>query len=162
MPTGIKPIFINNMMSIYGLSHPHDSKVFPDLPEHQDNPSQLRLQHDGLATDDKARLEPMCLAEYLISGPGGMDPDIEIDDDTYDECREVLSRILEDAYTQSGTFRRLMNYAYDQELHDVEQRWLLGAGENFGTTVTDEDLESSEGRKVIALNLDDTDDDSIP
>ncbi|AUO52622.1 GogA [Salmonella enterica subsp. enterica serovar Thompson] len=49
-----------------------------------------------------------------------MDPDIEIDDDTYDECREVLSRILEDAYTQSGTFRRLMNYAYDQELHDVE------------------------------------------
>ncbi|HFS0243098.1 TPA: PipA/GogA/GtgA family type III secretion system effector, partial [Salmonella enterica] len=28
MPTGIKPIFINNMMSIYGLSHPHDSKVF--------------------------------------------------------------------------------------------------------------------------------------
>ncbi|EAA1888330.1 PipA/GogA/GtgA family type III secretion system effector [Salmonella enterica] len=162
MPTGIKPIFINNMMSTYGLSHPHDSKVFPDLPEHQDNPSQLRLQHDGLATDDKARLEPMCLAEYLISGPGGMDPDIEIDDDTYDECREVLSRILEDAYTQSGTFRRLMNYAYDQELHDVEQRWLLGAGENFGTTVTDEDLESSEGRKVIALNLDDTDDDSIP
>ncbi|EAS9587265.1 PipA/GogA/GtgA family type III secretion system effector, partial [Salmonella enterica] len=27
MPAGIKPIFINNMMSIYGLSHPHDSKV---------------------------------------------------------------------------------------------------------------------------------------
>ncbi|EDM5768218.1 PipA/GogA/GtgA family type III secretion system effector, partial [Salmonella enterica subsp. enterica serovar 4:i:-] len=26
MPTGIKPIFINNMMSTYGLSHPHDSK----------------------------------------------------------------------------------------------------------------------------------------
>ncbi|EAA5403811.1 TPA: PipA/GogA/GtgA family type III secretion system effector, partial [Salmonella enterica subsp. enterica serovar Typhimurium] len=25
MPAGIKPIFINNMMSIYGLSHPHDS-----------------------------------------------------------------------------------------------------------------------------------------
>ncbi|EAA4183764.1 PipA/GogA/GtgA family type III secretion system effector, partial [Salmonella enterica subsp. enterica] len=25
MPTGIKPIFINNMMSTYGLSHPHDS-----------------------------------------------------------------------------------------------------------------------------------------
>ncbi|ECG3676214.1 TPA: PipA/GogA/GtgA family type III secretion system effector, partial [Salmonella enterica] len=24
MPTGIKPIFINNMMSTYGLSHPHD------------------------------------------------------------------------------------------------------------------------------------------
>ncbi|EAY3272289.1 TPA: PipA/GogA/GtgA family type III secretion system effector, partial [Salmonella enterica subsp. enterica serovar Typhimurium] len=23
MPTGIKPIFINNMMSTYGLSHPH-------------------------------------------------------------------------------------------------------------------------------------------
>ncbi|EBM5829099.1 PipA/GogA/GtgA family type III secretion system effector, partial [Salmonella enterica] len=27
MPAGIKPIFINNMMSTYGLSHPHDSKV---------------------------------------------------------------------------------------------------------------------------------------
>ncbi|EDC7681996.1 PipA/GogA/GtgA family type III secretion system effector, partial [Salmonella enterica] len=26
MPAGIKPIFINNMMSTYGLSHPHDSK----------------------------------------------------------------------------------------------------------------------------------------
>ncbi len=89
----------------------------------------------------------MCLAEYLISGPGGMDPDIEIDDDTYDECREVLSRILEDAYTQSGTFRRLMNYAYDQELHDVEQRWLLGAGENFGTTVTDEDRRVQKAEK---------------
>ncbi|EAU2484326.1 PipA/GogA/GtgA family type III secretion system effector, partial [Salmonella enterica] len=25
MPTGIKPIFINNMMSTYGLSHSHDS-----------------------------------------------------------------------------------------------------------------------------------------
>ncbi|EBM5694230.1 PipA/GogA/GtgA family type III secretion system effector, partial [Salmonella enterica] len=25
MPAGIKPIFINNMMSTYGLSHPHDS-----------------------------------------------------------------------------------------------------------------------------------------
>ncbi|EIZ7826366.1 PipA/GogA/GtgA family type III secretion system effector, partial [Salmonella enterica] len=24
MPAGIKPIFINNMMSTYGLSHPHD------------------------------------------------------------------------------------------------------------------------------------------
>ncbi|EEK9148583.1 PipA/GogA/GtgA family type III secretion system effector, partial [Salmonella enterica] len=23
MPAGIKPIFINNMMSTYGLSHPH-------------------------------------------------------------------------------------------------------------------------------------------
>ncbi|TRN46799.1 phage holin, lambda family, partial [Salmonella enterica subsp. enterica] len=102
-------------------SHPHDSKVFPDLPEHQDNPSQLRLQHDGLATDDKARLEPMCLAEYLISGPGGMDPDIEIDDDTYDECREVLSRILEDAYTQSGTYGRLI---YDGATR--KNKWLEG------------------------------------
>ncbi len=124
-------------MSTYALSHPHDIKVFPDLPEHQDNPSQLRLQHDGLATDDYARRDPMWHAECLISGPGGMDPDIEIDDDTYDEWREVLSRIIEDAYTQSGTFRRLINYAYDQELHDVEQRWLLGAGENLVTTVTD-------------------------
>jgi len=162
MPTGIKPLFINNMTLTYGLSYPSDSKIFSDIPEHNDNPSQLRLQHDCLATDDNFRLEPVRLAEYLISGPGGMDPDVEIDDDSYEECREVLSRILEDAYTQSGTFRRLMNYAYDQELHDVEQRWLLGAGENFGTTVTEQDQVSSEGRKVIALNLDDTDDDSIP
>ncbi len=145
MPPGMNPIFINNMRSTYGFSHPHDSKVLPALPAHQDNPSQLRLQHDGLATDDKARLDPMCLGEYLISGPGGRDPDIEIDDDTYDECREVLSRILDDEYTQSGTFRRLMNYAYDQELLDVELLWLLGAGEYFGSTVTDDDLELSDG-----------------
>ncbi|MCF3797943.1 PipA/GogA/GtgA family type III secretion system effector, partial [Salmonella enterica subsp. enterica serovar Weltevreden] len=46
MPAVIKPIFINNLMSIYGLSHTHVSKVFPELPVHQDNTSQLRLQHD--------------------------------------------------------------------------------------------------------------------
>ncbi|WP_139104782.1 PipA/GogA/GtgA family type III secretion system effector, partial [Salmonella enterica] len=37
-----------------------------------------------------------------------------------------------------------------------------GAGENFGTTVTDEDLESSEGRKVSARNLDETDEEARP
>ncbi|EDW2587875.1 PipA/GogA/GtgA family type III secretion system effector [Salmonella enterica subsp. enterica] len=136
--------------------------VFPDIPEHAENPSQLRLAYDCLALNSEFRLEPVYLVEYLISGAGGIDPDTEIDDDTYDECREVLSRILEDAYTQSGTFRRLMNYAYEKELHDVEQRWLLGAGEAFETTVTLEDFKLTEGRKVICLNLDDTDDDSSP
>lgn len=50
-----------------------------------------------------------------------------------------------------------MNYAYEKELHDVEQRWLLGAGEAFETTVAQEHFKLSEGRKVICLNLDDTD-----
>ncbi len=66
------------------------------------------------------------MVEYLISGAGGIDPDTEIDDDTYDECYDELSSVLQNAYTQSETFRRLMNYAYEKELHDVEQRWLLG------------------------------------
>ncbi|CHY07959.1 pathogenicity island-encoded protein A [Salmonella enterica subsp. enterica serovar Typhi] len=64
------------------------------------------------------------MVEYLISGAGGIDPDTEIDDDTYDECYDELSSVLQNAYTQSETFRRLMNYAYEKELHDVEQRTL--------------------------------------
>lgn len=45
---------------------------------------------------------------------GGIDPDTEIDDDTYDECYDELSSVLQNAYTQSETFRRLMNYAYEK------------------------------------------------
>ncbi|EAA1832531.1 PipA/GogA/GtgA family type III secretion system effector [Salmonella enterica subsp. enterica serovar Napoli] len=137
-----------------------DNSAFPDIQEHAENPSQLRLAYDKLAINSEFRLEPEYVVEYLISGAGGIDPDTEIDDDTYDECHHELSRILQNAYAQSGTFRRLMNYAYEKELYDVEQRWLLGAGEAFETTVTPEDLTLSEGRKVICLNLDDTDDSS--
>ncbi|WP_139104783.1 PipA/GogA/GtgA family type III secretion system effector, partial [Salmonella enterica] len=72
----------------------------------------------------------------------------------------LLSRILEDASPPIFPFRRLLPYAYAPAFHDVAPRWLLGAGANFGPTVPSEDLESSAGRKVIALNLDDTDDDS--
>ncbi len=54
------------------------------------------------------------MVEYLISGAGGIDPDTEIDDDTYDECYDELSSVLQNAYTQSETFRRLMNYAYEK------------------------------------------------
>ncbi len=46
-----------------------------------------------------------------------------------------------------------MNYAYEKELHDVEQRWLLGAGEAFETTVAQEHFKLSQRRKVICLNL---------
>ncbi|HFW5273484.1 TPA: PipA/GogA/GtgA family type III secretion system effector [Salmonella enterica subsp. enterica serovar Bullbay] len=137
-----------------------DNPAFPDIQEHAETPSQLRLAYDKLAINSEFRLEPEYVVEYLISGAGGIDPDTEIDDDTYDECHHELSRILQNAYAQSGTFRRLMNYAYEKELYDVEQRWLLGAGEAFETTVTPEDLTLSEGRKVICLNLDDTDDSS--
>ncbi|EME8576172.1 PipA/GogA/GtgA family type III secretion system effector [Salmonella enterica] len=137
-----------------------DNPDFPDIQEHAETPSQLRLAYDKLAINSEFRLEPEYVVEYLISGAGGIDPDTEIDDDTYDECCHELSRILQNAYAQSGTFRRLMNYAYEKELYDVEQRWLLGAGEAFETTVTPEDLTLSEGRKVICLNLDDTDDSS--
>ncbi|HAU3242416.1 TPA: PipA/GogA/GtgA family type III secretion system effector [Salmonella enterica subsp. diarizonae serovar 50:k:z35] len=137
-----------------------DNPAFPDIQEHAETPSQLRLAYDKLAINSEFRLEPEYVVEYLISGAGGIDPDTKIDDDTYDECCHELSRILQNAYAQSGTFRRLMNYAYEKELYDVEQRWLLGAGEAFETTVTPEDLTLSEGRKVICLNLDDTDDSS--
>ncbi|ECG8590349.1 PipA/GogA/GtgA family type III secretion system effector [Salmonella enterica subsp. salamae] len=134
-----------------------DPSVFPDIPEHAATPSQQRLAYDNLAINSEFRLEPEYVAEYLISGAGGIDPDTEIDDDTYDECYRELSCVLQNAYAQSETFRRLMNYAYDKELHDVEQRWLLGAGEAFETTVTPEDFKMSEGRRVICLNLDDND-----
>ncbi|EKQ9868789.1 type III secretion system effector protease PipA, partial [Salmonella enterica subsp. enterica serovar 4,[5],12:i:-] len=62
-----------------------DTPVFPDIPEHAPNPSRLRLAHDSLAINSEFRLEPECVVEYLISGAGGIDPDTEIDDDTYDE-----------------------------------------------------------------------------
>lgn len=126
-----------------------DTPVFPDIPEHAPNPSRLRLAHDSLAINSEFRLEPECVVEYLISGAGGIDPDTEIDDDTYDECYDELSSVLQNAYTQSETFRRLMNYAYEKELHDVEQRWLLGAGEAFETTVAQEHFKLSEGRKLF-------------
>lgn len=148
-------------VSPYGLNTA-DTPVFPDIPEHVQTPSQLRLAHDNLAINSEFRLEPEYVVEYLIAGAGGIAPDTEIDDDTYDECYGELSSVLQNAYTQSGTFRRLMNYAYEKELHDVERRWLLGAGEAFETTVSPEDLKLSEGRRVICLNLDDTDDDSYP
>ncbi|ECO6365485.1 type III secretion system effector protease PipA [Salmonella enterica subsp. enterica] len=144
-------------VSTYGLNTA-DTPVFPDIPEHAPNPSRLRLAHDSLAINSEFRLEPESVVEYLISGAGGIDPDTEIDDDTYDECYDELSSVLQNAYTQSETFRRLMNYAYEKELHDVEQRWLLGAGEAFETTVAQEHFKLSEGKKVICLNLDDSDD----
>lgn len=108
-------------VSTYGLNTA-DTPVFPDIPEHAPNPSWLRLAHDSLAINSEFRLEPECVVEYLISGAGGIDPDTEIDDDTYNECYDELSSVLQNAYTQSETFRRLMNYAYEKELHDVEQR----------------------------------------
>lgn len=37
-----------------------------------------------------------------------------------------------------------------------------GAGESFETTVSPKDFNLSEGRRVICLNLDDTDEDSYP
>ncbi|ECJ2546623.1 PipA/GogA/GtgA family type III secretion system effector [Salmonella enterica subsp. arizonae] len=161
MLPGTSRVSSHSGTSSYGLNTA-DTSVFPDIPEHAQNPSQLRLAHDSLAINSEFRLEPVYLVEYLISDAGGIDPDTEIDDDTYEECHHELSRILQNAYTQSGTFRRLMNYAYEKELRDVEQRWLLGAGEAFETTVTPEDFTLSEGRKVICLNLDDTDDDLSP
>ncbi|AUO52561.1 virulence protein [Salmonella enterica subsp. enterica serovar Thompson] len=100
-------------VSTYGLNTA-DTPVFPDIPEHAPNPSRLRLAHDSLAINSEFRLEPECVVEYLISGAGGIDPDTEIDDDTYDECYDELSSVLQNAYTQSETFRRLMNYAYEK------------------------------------------------
>lgn len=161
MLPGTYGVSSQNGVSTYGLNTA-DTPVFPDIPEHGQSPSQLRLAHDRLAINSEFRLKPVYLVEYLISGAGGIDPDTEIDDDTYGECYGELSSVLQNAYTQSETFRRLMNYAYEKELHDVEQRWLLGAGEAFATTVTPEDFTLSEGRKVICLNLDDTDDDLYP
>lgn len=77
-------------VSTYGLNTA-DTPVFPDIPEHAPNPSRLRLAHDSLAINSEFRLEPECVVEYLISGAGGIDPDTEIDDDTYDECYDELS-----------------------------------------------------------------------
>ncbi|EGN9317203.1 PipA/GogA/GtgA family type III secretion system effector [Salmonella enterica] len=161
MLPGTYGVSSQNGVSTYGLNTA-DTPVFPDIPEHGQSPSQLRLAHDRLAINSEFRLKPVYLVEYLISGAGGIDPDTKIDDDTYGECYGELSSVLQNAYTQSETFRRLMNYAYEKELHDVEQRWLLGAGEAFATTVTPEDFTLSEGRKVICLNLNDTDDDLYP
>ncbi|EDI5379296.1 PipA/GogA/GtgA family type III secretion system effector [Salmonella enterica subsp. enterica serovar Enteritidis] len=133
-------------VSTYGLNTA-DTPVFPDIPEHAPNPSRLRLAHDSLAINSEFRLEPECVVEYLISGAGGIDPDTEIDDDTYDECYDELSSVLQNAYTQSETFRRLMSYAYEKELHDVEQRWLLGADDSDDSYT--EHYESNEGRQLF-------------
>ncbi|SUG35990.1 virulence protein [Salmonella enterica subsp. arizonae] len=78
----------------YGLNTA-DTPVFPDIPEHGQSPSQLRLAYDTLAINSEFRLEPEYAVEYLISGAGGIDPDTEIDDDIYNECYSELSSVLQ-------------------------------------------------------------------
>lgn len=82
MLPGTYGVSSQNGVSTYGLNTA-DTPVFPDIPEHGQSPSQLRLAHDRLAINSEFRLKPVYLVEYLISGAGGIDPDTEIDDDTY-------------------------------------------------------------------------------
>ncbi|HGJ5891391.1 MULTISPECIES: PipA/GogA/GtgA family type III secretion system effector [Arsenophonus] len=59
---------------------------------------------------------------------------------------------MEFAYDKSSTFRRLFNYGYDQILH--EGGWILAADEEFGTTITAEQIAAADGKKIISLNMD--------
>ncbi|MGL4747756.1 MAG: PipA/GogA/GtgA family type III secretion system effector [Shewanella sp.] len=127
---------------------------FHDIPEHKNEPSKARLSHDQKAIKESKCLNAVQIYDYLISGEGGIDPDKDIDEDDLFDCQRVMSSTLEDAYDLSSTFRRLFNYAYDNGLNDVRERWLLGAGEEFGATVTKEQISDAGGRKVICMNVD--------
>lgn len=126
---------------------------FPDLQPQLDCPSLARRRHDDLATDSVARgFTSRQLLDLFIEGPGSMDPAREIRSEDFDRVVTQLEYLLSEAYEDSPTFRRLFNYAADTHLHD--SRWLLAAGEAFGTIVTERQHEEAGNRWVIGLNCD--------
>jgi PipA/GogA/GtgA family effector protease len=127
---------------------------FPDLLMQAQDPALARTAHDECATDTRMRIPSRQIAESLISGPGSMDPDGTIKRSNFDRCLTLLRSTLQRAYEDSPTFRRLFNLARDRNLHDPSQRWLLGAGEAFGTTVTQNQIAAAGNRRVIAVNTD--------
>ena len=54
------------------------------------------------------------------------------------------------AYDESPTFRRLFNYAYDTNLRHGD-KWYLSTQNTFSTTVTAEDIEAENGKKLYLL-----------
>ncbi|MJC98845.1 PipA/GogA/GtgA family type III secretion system effector, partial [Salmonella enterica subsp. enterica] len=57
MLPGTYGVSSQNGVSTYGLNTA-DTPVFPDIPEHGQSPSQLRLAHDKLAINSEFRLKP--------------------------------------------------------------------------------------------------------
>jgi hypothetical protein len=127
--------------------------TFPDLRAQVDHPSLVRVGYDVLATDSTPRLYTFGqMLDLFIEGAGSMDPARDIRADDFDRVVNHLQHVLFRAYACSSTFRRLFNHAVDTHLR--ERRWLLAAGEAFGTTVTEEQRAAAGNRSVIALNCD--------
>ncbi|KAJ3617301.1 hypothetical protein Zmor_008828 [Zophobas morio] len=130
----------------------------PDLQLQLENPDPLLLQHDSLAIDTSNRFlgESNGVIESFIKNKKEM---------AYFEFKKVktknwrdfpveyyvLRRIITDAYTESPTFRRLYNYAYDTELFKKENRWVIAPNEAIQTTISGEG--ATHGR-TIGLNID--------
>lgn len=126
---------------------------FPDLQPQLDYPSAMRCRHDDLATDSVSRAFTFRqMLDLFIEGPGSMDPAHEIRSEDFDRVVSQLECTLFEAYEESPTFRRLFNHAVDTHLSD--SRWLLAAGEAFGTIVTERQHEAAGNRWVIGLNCD--------
>jgi hypothetical protein len=125
---------------------------FPDLQPQSDNPSLMRIAFDTLALDRRARFTFGQMLDLFIEGAGSMDPARDVPADIFDRVVNHLEHVLFQAYACSPTFRRLFNYAVDTHLRDT--RWLLAAGEAFGTTVTEQQRAAAGNRSVIALNCD--------
>jgi hypothetical protein len=125
---------------------------FPDLQPQSDNPSLMRVGFDTLALDRRARFTFGQMLDLFIEGAGSMDPARDVRVDVFDRVVNHLEHVLFEAYARSPTFRRLFNYAVDTHLRDT--RWLLAAGEAFGTTVTEQQRAAAGNRSVIALNCD--------
>jgi PipA/GogA/GtgA family effector protease len=125
---------------------------FPDLRPQVDHPSLERVGYDQLATDSRPCIMLRQLLDRFIEGRGSMDPERVIRDDVFDRVLPHLQDVLFRAYSCSPTFRRLFNFA--AVTHLLDSRWLLAAGEAFGTTVTEAQRAAAGDRLVIALNCD--------
>ncbi|WP_052044967.1 PipA/GogA/GtgA family type III secretion system effector [Candidatus Arsenophonus nilaparvatae] len=128
------------------------AKLYPDLTMQFANPSSMRVKHDKLATNSDRLHASAKIKSLFISGAGRHDPDRAINQQQQIRCEHALSHIMESAYNKSPTFRRLFNYGYDNILHDGG--WVLAADEDFGTTITSEQIAATNGRKIISLNMD--------
>ncbi len=151
----IQHIYNSPNRVLYGLlaKSPYDTvtkKNIPDLSFQCDEPSLLRVRHDALARDRKEYFtfkENQDFASKLISKNEiqSNNRSNNAEDEEYTKCYKQLNKTMKAAYTNSPTFRRLFNYAFDTGL----AKWSLVVDEKFSTT----QAAKNSGRCVISMNM---------
>jgi hypothetical protein len=135
---------------------------FPDLELQLLRPDLLLVNHDKRAIDDANRYvgKEDNLVQYLIRSnhrylfkEGYINTKfLERDDHEHDYCFNGLRKNVSEAYKRSPTFRRLFNYAYDNELKDIDNRLGILLLDPSQTPATGERV--VEGVRIIDLYAD--------